>query len=364
MWELEIAGISFFDVFYNFFIYSFLGWIYESTYVSIREKKWVNRGFLNGPIIPIYGSAATLLYIAFFNNHMVDITAAQSIPSVLLLFVTGMILASLLEFVTSWTMEKIFHAKWWDYSECFCNIQGRVCLKASLFWGLLSVVMAELIQPAMERLLNRLPRPVSEYAGYVIFALFAADFTVTVLATLQLDKLLGGMERLREELYEAVEGRKWHEVKSEFRERMEESRVAEYLELVKETTAKRTGEFREKLEETRDRIEANVEKLANVKEQINEKYEAAKDSLSESASKKMEESKQKREESYQSFLQKYHNNRSNFLQQHTYRRLMKAYPKMRVKQRMGALYDLRDSLNRRGSETKKETKKENKKENK
>lgn len=347
MWDLQIAGISFFDVFYNFFIYSFFGWIYESTYVSIREKKWVNRGFLNGPVIPIYGSAATLLYIAFFNDRMLPVTQAGSISSMAVIYFTGLVLASVLEFVTSWTMEKIFHAKWWDYSECFMNIQGRVCLKASLFWGLLSVVMAEAIQPAMERLLAKFSRPLSEYIGYGILIVFLADFTITVIATLQLDKVLGSMERLREELYEAVEGRKWKELKAEFRERLEDSKAAEYLETLKENASRRSGEFKDKLEndkeEWKQKREAGREEQRQKREQFGEKLEER----LESAKREREEQKRLREEKIKTFREQYQNRKKSRMQERIFKRLMTAYPNMKVKNRSGALRDLKENLFRK-----------------
>lgn len=296
MWDVKVAGISIYEIFYNFFIYSFFGWIYESIYVSVREKKWVNRGFLNGPVIPIYGASATLLYIAFFNDRMLPVTQAGDVVSILVIFVSGMVLASLLEFVTSWTMEKLFHARWWDYSECFMNIQGRVCLKASLFWGFLSVVMAELLQPAMSRLIARLPRPMSEYLGYLIFVVFAADFTVTMVVTLKLDAVLGHMQRLREELYEAVAGHKWQEVREEFRTKLESSKAVEFLESIKANAEKHADEYREKV---------------------------------------------------QTFTEQYREKHQNGLQKYIFRRLMKAYPNMKMKKRTGAFHDLRENLLRK-----------------
>ena len=191
MWKLNFFGISFFEIFYYFFIFSFFGWIYESLLVTIREKRWTNRGFLNGPIIPIYGCAATLLYITFFNDKTISLTECTNIRNVTIIFIAGMIVASVLEYVTSYVMEKLFHAKWWDYSDYPCNIQGRISLRSSLFWGLLSVIMAEFIAPYVTKhIIDKIPLRLGEYFGYAIFALFLADFYVTVKATLKLDQKL------------------------------------------------------------------------------------------------------------------------------------------------------------------------------
>ena len=123
MWTMILFGEEFYYIFYIFLIYGFFGWIYESSLVSIKKKSMINRGFLKGPIIPIYGCGALFIYLAFWEirDHWC------------LVFLGGACLATLLEYVTSLIMELIFHTRWWDYSNYPFNLGGRVSLLVSHF---------------------------------------------------------------------------------------------------------------------------------------------------------------------------------------------------------------------------------------
>ena len=120
-----------------FFFYSALGWLVESIYCSVGEKKWINRGFLTGPICPIYGTGAVVLSVCLtpFKDKWY------------LVFIIGLILADIVEFITSVIMEKLFHARWWDYSDRFLNIQGRICFRHSIYWGIASLAFTYLVHP-------------------------------------------------------------------------------------------------------------------------------------------------------------------------------------------------------------------------
>ncbi|WP_236879572.1 glycerol-3-phosphate acyltransferase, partial [Clostridioides difficile] len=115
-----------------FFIYSFLGWTVESIGCSIASKRIINRGFLNGPICPVYGFGAVIVIslLGRFNN-------------VVIVFLLGMILTTILEYFTGFILETLFHAKWWDYSDRKFNIKGRVCLKNAIYFGVMSVLISE-----------------------------------------------------------------------------------------------------------------------------------------------------------------------------------------------------------------------------
>lgn len=220
---MNIFNVELFDIFYNFFIYAFLGWIYESCYVSLNNKNWVNRGFLNGPIIPIYGAGATLIYISFWQYR----------EQYLLIFFGGMILATLLEYVTSLLMELIFHAKWWDYGHIKFNIHGRVCLSVSLFWGGLSLLMIEFIQPRIVKILDLIPKTYGEYIAYAIVALVTTDLTVTVVHTLQLNKMLSELQRLKQEFYDYIESTRLYETKEEWKHRFASYKINDLVENIK-----------------------------------------------------------------------------------------------------------------------------------
>jgi cardiolipin synthase A/B len=224
MFSKEILGIDFFNIFYNFFIYAFFGWLYESSYVSIRKKSWVNRGFLNGPFIPIYGAGATLVYIAFW----------QLREQPVIVFLGGMILATMLEYFTSWAMEALFHARWWDYSQYKYNIHGRICLLVSIFWGLLSVLMTEFLQPKVVKILNYIPEKEGIYVAYIIFLVFGADITVTVVNTVQLDKVLVDLQRLKQEFSDYIENSKIYETKEELKHKLSNYKLTDLLDNLKQ----------------------------------------------------------------------------------------------------------------------------------
>lgn len=240
MWETKILGFEFYFLFYNFFLYSFCGWIYESTLVSIQHRTWVNRGFLNGPVVPIYGAGATVVYL-----FLADIPDEP-----VLIFLVGMLAATVLEYLTSYVMEKLFHAKWWDYSNYKYHFQGRICLLASLLWGFLSLLMMDVLQPFMNRVIAAIPRKAGEIAGYFIFAVFIADLIVTVIYTLQLDKKLKELSGYREEFMEYLEGTKLYETREELRERFEGLSV--------HTISKRLGTRLENHLEKKEEIEARL----------------------------------------------------------------------------------------------------------
>lgn len=240
MWNIQIFGFEFYFLFYNFFLYSFCGWIYESCLVSVKNKTWVNRGFLNGPIIPIYGAGATVVYVC--------LSGVSDRP--VIIFLTGMAVATVLEYVTSWVMEKLFHAKWWDYSHYKYNFQGRICLVASLIWGFLSLLMTDMLQPFMNSVIAQIPRQAGEAAGYVIFLVFGTDLGITVVYTLQLDKKLEELTRYREEFMEYLEGSRLYETKEELMERLESLSIWNMGESLKA----RLVEQQEKKEELEEKI--------------------------------------------------------------------------------------------------------------
>lgn len=122
-----------------FFFYSAVGWLGESIYCSVGARKWVNRGFLKGPMCPIYGTGALAMAITLTPVKNLDIRVPMFGHNVLitplLVFIAGMVVCDIVEFITSVLMEKLFHARWWDYSNKKFNIQGRICLGHTFYWG-------------------------------------------------------------------------------------------------------------------------------------------------------------------------------------------------------------------------------------
>lgn len=154
-----------------FTIYSVLGWVYESILCSIEEKKIINRGFLNGPYCPIYGAGAILDYL---------ILGKMSNP--ILLFILGALVATSIEYVTSFFMEILFNARWWDYSERKFNINGRVCLMGAVVFGVFSVALVKFIHPFLMGITELLtPFGINLLTVSFLF-IFTSDIVVTVSA--------------------------------------------------------------------------------------------------------------------------------------------------------------------------------------
>ena len=186
---------DFYHILWFFIIYCMAGWIWESCFCSIKAKKWINRGFLLGPYIPIYGCGALSVYLLLYpaQEHLLAV------------FTGGMILASILEFFTSWIMEKLFAATWWDYSKEKFNIQGRICLKASLLWGFFSVGMVKFLHPAVLMLIEKIPRNIGNILGTLFVFVFSSDVVHTVLATWDIKKTLEKMETIRSDIRQFAE---------------------------------------------------------------------------------------------------------------------------------------------------------------
>lgn len=151
-----------------FFFYSAAGWLLESIYCSIGEKKIINRGFLTGPLCPIYGTAAIVMTVLIYNPFK---------DQPLIVFLLGIILCDIVEYITSYVMEKLFAARWWDYTYELLNLNGRICLKHSLYWGVISVVFVRIIHPSIDRLYDKID---GDYI-YGVFALVMVIFIIDLI---------------------------------------------------------------------------------------------------------------------------------------------------------------------------------------
>lgn len=156
-----------------FLIYSFIGWIVEVSAFLIQDHKFVNRGFFIGPVVPIYGTGGILITIL--------LTKYQSDPIVL--FCMGVIVCSILEYLTSYIMEKIFKTRWWDYSNKKFNINGRICLSNLLLFGIMGLVMVYLINPFLMDILNKIDPILLKCVVSILMVLFVIDFFVSFSVT-------------------------------------------------------------------------------------------------------------------------------------------------------------------------------------
>ena len=129
-----------------FYIYCFFGWVWESTYVSVCQRKLVNRGFLKGPWLPIYGSGAICILV-------VTIPVRGNIPA---MCIVGMVSAAVLEYVTGYVMERLFRVRYWDYTGKFLNINGYICLASVLCWGVMTILVVDVIHVRIEQMVMML----------------------------------------------------------------------------------------------------------------------------------------------------------------------------------------------------------------
>ena len=163
-----------------FYLYCFMGWIWESCYVSLKNHKWVNRGFLKGPLLPIYGSGAIVVLISTLVVQ----------KNLVLVFIIGMIAATILEYITGALMEKLFHVRYWDYTTEPFNINGHVCLLCSLAWGVFSVLLVRFVNPPIEYLINNIPDEILEISAYIITVFITIDAVQSFNEAMDLKNLL------------------------------------------------------------------------------------------------------------------------------------------------------------------------------
>lgn len=195
-----------------FYIYCFLGWCFESTVVSVQQRRFVNRGFIRGPMLPLYGTGAVLL---------LWVALPLEGRSPVLLFLAGMAATTLLEYVTGVVMESIFKVKYWDYSAHKFQFQGRVCLQSSLAWGALTLLLTAFIHPPVERLVLWLPPFAALLIAGVLSVLFLSDVVFAVRTALDLARVLDELTRLRAQADELRV--QLSLLKSETRDRLEEA---------------------------------------------------------------------------------------------------------------------------------------------
>lgn len=265
-----------------FYTYCFFGWIFESTYVSCKTRRFVNRGFLRLPMLPLYGTGAVMmLWVSLPLKH-----------NVFLVYISGMIAATVLEYVTGWAMERLFKMKYWDYSNQRFNLNGYICLSSSVAWGFLTIFLTEIVHPPISRLVLLLhPIPALITVGAVT-VMFTADAVQSVRAALDLAKVLDAMTKMRAELDDIQV--QMALLKSETSKRVSEARdeAAQRLDLLKseaaakagaigestvsrmegkaarisefvEDTAERMGEF---VEDTADKVARTAERLSSLTE--------------------------------------------------------------------------------------------------
>ncbi len=226
-----------------FFLYCFLGWIWECLYVSAQKRHWVNRGFLYGPLIPIYGFGALCVL-------WITLPVRGSIP---LIFLFGMLGATVLEYFTGAAMERLFHVRYWDYSKNRFNLNGHICLFCSLGWGFFSVLMVKVLHLPFEDAILKIPANIADFVSTVLVAAFAVDTTKSVQSALDLKELLKDVSERNAVL----------------------SSLEDKLENVSENIALNSDKFRAHLHEIEAELMENRKLLTQKKELLSQSYKTA-----------------------------------------------------------------------------------------
>lgn len=237
--------------FVEFMFYSFLGWVWESIYCTVKEKKWADRGFLFGPICPIYGSCVVVASAVFSS---IDVLNSPNFP-IWGIFILCYIGSAVAEFATSWVLEKRFDARWWDYSELPLNIQGRICVPVSIAFGLAGVAVVKFLIPAIEGVHEVVSPVVYEVLAIILAAIFGADFALTEAS---LSALLKDVKQMHEEFNEKAQER-YEKVAAA--PKVIEQKIAEGKELAEERHEQLAKAYAQRLSLNQKRILLGIEKI-------------------------------------------------------------------------------------------------------
>ena len=272
-----IYELPFWSAFLIFILFSFIGWISEVIYVGVTSAhKFVNRGFLHGPLCPVYGFGGVVILMLPPSLY------ATWIP----LFFASMILCTIVEYFVSWLMEKLFHTRWWDYSHYKIQLNGRICLLNSILFGFLGVVVIHFVYPLMIDLLNSLGQKVINVSGVIILAVLSVDIFFTVRKLVDFANVMKKLKELGETLNFHYGQEEWFKKGS----------FMDMINSVIERAENRKEEFSQKILEKIDKVQnlrlPSVElfikkfpsikstkykdELNMIKEKIHQKIEAAK----------------------------------------------------------------------------------------
>lgn len=252
---------SLYRIAWLFLIYAFLGWCSEVVFAASNSGKFVNRGFLSGPVCPIYG----------FGVLSVVLCLEPIQENVLLLFLGSVVLTSTLEYLTGFILEKLFHDKWWDYSGQPFNLHGYICLKFSLLWGFACVLIIRVVHPMIETLLRLVDNLAGRIALGVLAAVFLVDVVLTVLEASRLPRRLRAIQEMEDALRHISEeiGENLTEKTVEAKEKNEELQAG--LAQARVKAEQRRAELAEKGEALREDLRGRGETLHTELEEISRK---------------------------------------------------------------------------------------------
>ncbi|MBP3926187.1 MAG: hypothetical protein J6D13_03260 [Clostridium sp.] len=244
-----------------FYIYCFFGWIFESTYVSLRQKKFVNRGFLRLPMLPLYGTGAVMML-------WVSLPVRDNL---ILVYISGVFAATALEYVTGYAMERLFKVKYWDYSDQKFQLHGYICLSSSIAWGFLTILLTEVIHQPIAHFVLGL-HPVLLLTGDVITSIiFCADAYESTKTALALGKSLEALAKMQEEM---------DELRTRIAAIREEASV--YASAAREDAVERLYLMRKEAEERlADMREDTIDRLITIRNETEERLDSIRESRKE-----------------------------------------------------------------------------------
>ena len=313
-----------------FFVYGFLGWCTEVAFAAWKEHRFVNRGFLNGPICPVYGIGVTLV-VHFLSPYR---------SNLIILYITSTILVTALEWLTGFILERVFHNKWWDYSNMPLNLNGYVCLLFSLIWGVACVLIVDFIHPVIHKLLLYIPVIVGVIILIILGIGMFADLYVTASGILKMNKRLAAMQEIADEL---------HEISDKIGENIYKNTIAamETQDAIKDSVTEKQEELKDsftaKQEEFKDSLAAKQmefkDSFALKQEEILGNLTERREEISETLDTVSDELKER----IASLRKHYSDLGEDFTG--IQKRLLKAFPKMENKKYSESLDDLREKLN-------------------
>ena len=246
-----------YEVLWIFIVYAVIGWCSEVAYAALDTGKFVNRGFLNGPYCPIYG----------FGISLVIVVLTPLKENLLILYIGSVILTSVIEYITGYLLEKVFHNKWWDYSDKPYNIKGYICLKFSLFWGFACTFIVLILHPIIYGIIKIVPFLIGVIILTVVLVFFAIDCGITVATIMKFNERLKRMNEIAQRIHHLSDevGENIYENVTEALEKKEkfEEEIAEKKENIRLGAEVRKIEGRMEIERLKEQYRNMLEEKIN-----------------------------------------------------------------------------------------------------
>ncbi len=249
-----MATIHLSYVFMLFLAYSLIGWIWETSYCSIRHGHFINRGFLRGPLCPVYGVGGMLIM------YLLQPWAHTWIP----LFFASMVIVSVVEYFTGWLLETLFHTRWWDYSNEKFNLHGRIFLGGAICFGVMGTLIAHFLHPWLESKILSIPLPVARIVAGVLFAAFMVDLITTIHGLVDFTIYQTRLKEFVESLRDRFEGEEWLEEKEQSLDQLLQ-KVRERVQADRNKAGQRLLERLEALSQRQDKMLRHIRKFPTMR---------------------------------------------------------------------------------------------------